>query len=434
MTAAILDRSRLNEAIEASAKSHLESLIALRRRIHGHPEVGFEEEKTAAAAAAYLRELGLGVQTGVGRTGLVSMVKGRGPGPSPGTRTVVAIRADLDALPVQEETGLEFSSTVAGKMHACGHDMHVAMVAGTAAVLADLAGDLAGDVKLLFQPAEESGARTVPGVDPYKVFKRGAGGAQEMIAAGALDNPRPDAIIGVHCWPDLPLGVVGIDPRVAMAGNGSLRVRVIGRGGHGAMPHKTVDPVPVAAEIILALQTIASRRNNPTDPFVLTVATVHGGGPAVNVIADKVELQATIRSIRPGYLDKEVPEMIQRLVRGIAGAHGAECDVACGPGLPVTVNDPLLVKKALQSGTAILGEQGVRLLDSVTMGSEDFAYYTRLVPGVYTKVGVAGEVGCEPLHSARFSPDERAVEVGVKFLARLALDLCREGLGDRPQP
>jgi len=411
-------------AIESAVRARLPEIVSLRRTIHSHPETGFEEHATSAAITAYLRRLGFDeLRTGIAGTGVVAMVRGCSA-PSQ-RRPVIALRADLDALPVSEETGLDFASKIPGKMHACGHDMHAAMVAGTGAVLAGLAAELAGDVKLIFQPAEESGGRTVPGTDPFRVFKRGQGGAQAMIAAGALEDPRPDAVVGIHCWPDLPVGVAGVDPRVAMAGNGSLRVRITGRGGHGAMPHKTIDPVPVAANVILALQTIASRRNDPADPFVLSVTSVHGGGPAVNVIADKVELQATIRSIRPGYLDQEVPEMVERLVRGIAEAHGAKCDVACGPGLPVTANDPRLVEQALRSGKAILGEGGVRLLDRVTMGSEDFSYYTNVVPGVYLKLGVAGEQGCEPLHSARFNPDERALEVGVKYLVRLVLDLCR---------
>ncbi len=415
----------LNQLIESRTSARLEAVREFRRSIHRYPEAAFEEHRTAETIVDFLAPLGLDIKTGVGKTGVMTTVRGL----APGAGRVIALRADMDALQVTEQTGLPFASERPGFMHACGHDVHCAIVAGAAAVLADLAAYLPGNVKVLFQPAEESGSRPAPDIDPFKVFKRGATGAQEMIAAGVLEDPAVEAIIGLHCWPDLPVGTVGIDPRVAMAGNGSLRIRVRGQGGHGATPHQTIDPVPVAATLVLALQTLVSRRNEPANPFVVSVTTIHGG-TVPNVIPDKVELQATLRSVKPGYLEGDVPRWIEQMVRGIVAGYGAECDLACGAGLPVTVNDPAMVEAARRAAAAILGPDKVRTLDALSMTSEDFAYFANLVPAVYLKLGVAGDEGsAAPLHNPAFSPDERALAVGIATIVRLAFDLCAGGAG-----
>lgn len=413
-----------NAQIEAAVARHLAGAVALRRAIHAEPEVGFEEERTAAKLAAYLDPLGLDLKRGIAVRGITALLRGKAPAP-PGQarRPVFGIRADLDALAVQEETGLPFTSTVPGKMHACGHDMHMATVAGAAAVLRDLAPKLAGDIKFIFQPAEESGGKVVEGIDPFREFKRGLGGAQRMIQEGVLTEPAVDALAGLHCWPELPVGTVGIDPKVAMGGNGVLRVRMKGRGGHGATPHLTIDPVPIAATAILALQTLVSRANDPADPFVVSITTIHAG-TAVNVIPEKVEFQATLRSVRPGYLETDIPQRALRMVQDIAAGFGAECEATCGAGLPVTVNDPAMVRRAHAAAAAVLGPDNVRLLDRISLTSEDFAYYAQLVPAVYLKVGVADKDGCAPLHNPRFSPHEDALAVGIRALVRLALDFC----------
>lgn len=414
----------LDELIQSRTAARLEAVRELRRSIHRYPETAFEEHRTAETIVAFLTPLGLDIKTCVGQTGVMTTVHGV----APGAGRVIALRGDMDALAVTEQTGLPFASERPGFMHACGHDIHCAIVAGAAAVLADLAAYLPGDVKVLFQPAEESGSRPAPDIDPFKVFKRGATGGQEMIAAGVLENPAVDAIVGLHCWPDLPVGTVGVDPRVAMAGNGSLRIRIRGQGGHGATPHQTIDPVPIAASVVLALQTLVSRRNEPANPFVLSVTTIHGG-TAANVIPDKVELQATLRSVKPGYLEGDVPRWIEQMVRGIVAGYGAECDLACGAGLPVTVNDPRMVEAAQRAAAAILGPDKVRLLDTLSMTSEDFAYFADLVPAVYLKLGVASEGSTASLHNPAFSPDERALAVGIATMVRLAFDLCGEWVG-----
>ncbi|HAI21742.1 MAG TPA: amidohydrolase [Clostridiales bacterium UBA8153] len=421
----------LNAKIGALTDKHLAAATELRRAIHAHPEIGFEETETAAAVARFLSPFGLEVRRDVGGEGITALLRGGGCGQAAGTamepRRVIGLRADLDALAVTEETGLPFASRIPGKMHACGHDMHAAVLAGAAAVLCELREELRGDIKFLFQPAEETASRPVPGVDPFKVFQRGKTGAQLMIEAGALEDPKVDAIVGLHCWPDLPTGTVGVDPRTAMAGNGVLRVRVLGKGGHGATPHHTIDPVPIAASMILALQTMVSRYNDPADPLVLSITTIHAG-TAVNVIPEQAEFQATIRSVKPGYIEGEVSERAVAMVRGIAAAYGAQVDVTCGAGLPVTVNDPPLVRRSLESIEAVLGSGRTVTLDALAMTSEDFAYFAQLVPCVYLKLGVAAPDGCMPLHNPRFAPDEGALAVGIKALVRLAVDLCGDGL------
>ncbi|MDP2859947.1 MAG: M20 family metallopeptidase, partial [Bacillota bacterium] len=326
-------------------------------------------------------------------------------------------------------TGLAFASENEGIMHACGHDMHMAAVAGLAAVLARLSRDAsdrpagappAGAVRFIFQPAEEGSAVRADSDDLFKPRPRGRRGAEVMMDEGALRDV--DAIVGLHCWPDLPAGTIGVDPKIAMAGNASLYVRIRGKGGHGATPHKTIDPVPVAATLILALQTIASRRSNPSNPFVLSVCSMHAGTTG-NVIPDKAELIATLRSSTPGFLDKEMPAMLADMVNGIVRAYGAEAEMAYTPGLPPVVNDAALVRQFVESGNRALGDGKVVVLNEAAMTSEDYAYYAEAVPGVYVKVGVAGAGGCAPLHSPLFSPDESALETAIRAIGAFVYDV-----------
>jgi len=387
----------------------LESEItSLRRTIHQNPELGWLEQSTSATIAAFLERHGYQVKRAVG-TGLIVDLEGTAPVSGPRKRIVV--RADLDALPVQELTELPFASANAGVMHCCGHDVHMAVVAGLAATLAQVRDTLPGDVRFIFQPAEEGGRGTSQQSDPSKVNPNPKRAALQMMDAGALDGAQ--AVVGVHCWPDLPVGSVGADPKAAMAGNGMLRVKIVGKGGHGATPHKTVDPVPVTAQVILALQTIASRKNNPSSPFVLTIGTIHGGTTS-NVIPDFVEFAATLRSYVPGYIENEVKPLIENMIRGIAEANGATAEIVCAEGLPPVINDKAMVDAFLESATQSLGKGKAVLLDEASMTSEDYAYYAQALPSVYIKLGVAGEAGCYPLHNARFSPDERSIAVGIK--------------------
>jgi amidohydrolase len=464
-------------------------IIDLRRELHKIPERGWTEAKTQAALLSFLERHGCRPVT-IGGTGLLvdlpvpatqSATAGAPPCPptTPSRPRRIAVRADLDALPVKESTGLAFASEHDGLMHACGHDMHAAAVAGLAAVLARLAQDTpdsAADVasgasdlaarqardasvslarlthdasepstriasnasdpaagltgttpdvppssavRLIFQPAEEGSATKVDFDDLLKPRTPRRRGALVMIDEGALRDV--DAIVGLHCWPDLPVGTIGVDPKIAMAGNAALHMRIHGKGGHGATPHRTIDPVPVAATLILALQTIASRRSNPAHPFVLSVCSMHAGTTG-NVIPDRADLIATLRSSTPGFLDKEMPAMLNDMIHGICNAYGAEAEMAYNPGLPPVVNDASLVRQFLESGNRALGDGKVIMLDEAAMTSEDHAYYAAAIPSVYVKLGVAGAAGCAPLHSPLFSPDEGALETAIRAIGAFVQD------------
>jgi len=435
-------------------QSFLPDIINLRRELHRIPERAWSETKTQTAILSFLERQGLQPRK-AGGTGLLVDVplavtavgpasRGTTHGPfeehapqSPVASSTlprprrVAIRADLDALPVTEQTGLAFASEHAGMMHACGHDMHMAAVAGLAVILNALAAaaqapgrvtDAPKDctsVRFIFQPAEEGSAVKADFDDLLKLRPRGQRGAQVMMDEGALSDV--DAIVGLHCWPDLPAGTIGVDPKIAMAGNASLYIRIRGKGGHGATPHKTIDPIPVTATLILALQTIASRRSNPSNPFVLSVCSMHAGTTG-NVTPDKAELIATLRSSTPGFLDKQMPAMLDDMVKGIVKAFGAEAEMAYTPGLPPVVNDPALVQQFIKSATRVLGDGKAVVLDEAAMTSEDYAYYAEQVPGVYVKIGVAGAGDCGPLHSPVFSPDESALATAIKAIGAFIYD------------
>ncbi len=372
------------------------ALVAVRREIHQAPELGFEETRTAALVADRLRALGLPVQTGVAKTGVVALVEGAHPGPT------LLLRADMDGLPVQEATGAPYASRHAGRMHACGHDGHVAMLLAAAECLAARRDRLHGRVKLVFQPAEE-----------------GPGGAEPMIRAGVLAEPRVDAAFGIHLLNDFPVGTVGLRPGPVMAATDRIGLRVRGRGGHGAAPHQTVDSVVVAAHVVTALQAIAAREVAPTMPVVVTIGTIHGGF-RYNVIAPEVELTGTVRSF-DARLRQELPGRIERIARGVAAAFGAEVQASYDFGYPATVNDPGMTALARGAAAAVVGEARVLAMDPL-MGGEDMSYFLEAVPGCFAFVGSADPArGLDhPHHSPRFDFDEAALPIGVQLLVRTA--------------
>jgi len=352
--------------------------------------------------------------------------EGRGPegggagGLTTGRPRAIGFRADIDALAVTEETGLPFQSTIPGMMHACGHDMHAAIVAGVAAVLSTLAKKPAGNVRFLFQPAEEGGKSR-----PYDRFTEPGPterGAKDMIAAGAVDGL--DALVGLHLWPELPAGALGVDPRIAMGGSAYLHVRIMGSGAHGATPHLAVDPIPVAAAVIQGLQTIVSRKNNPANPFVISVCTIHGGSLAA-AIPDKVEMSATVRCGDPDFLETKAREHVERMVRHTVEAAGARVQMMYSLRNPPTLNDQQLVQDFISSAADSLGAEKVVLLDKVSMTAEDFSYYGKVVPSLYIKVGVSDAAQTEPLHSQRFDPSEKAIPAAIKALVGFAYDFLR---------
>jgi amidohydrolase len=370
----------------------------LRRELHQRPELAFEEHETARRVAGILAGAGLEVRTGLARTGVLGILRGDRPG-----RTML-IRADMDALPVQEAPGRPYGSRVAGKMHACGHDGHVAMAATAARVLARARASLAGNVVFAFQPAEET-----------------TGGAELMIKAGALDDPQVDAAIGIHLANTLPLGQVSAQAGPITASTDGFRLTITGQGGHAARPHLCVDPIVVTFAVGTALQTLVTRERSPAQPAVLTVGAIHGG-TAGNVIADEVELRGTLRTYDPA-VRRHLKQRMEELVTGIAGAMRAGARVEWDEGYPSTVNDPQMVDLVRQAAAQVVGEAGL-VEHEASLGGDDMAYFCAAVPGCYFRVGSAN--AAEGLdgshHSARFDFDERALGIGAEILVRATLE------------
>ena len=388
----------------AEAKDSLAAyVVELRRAIHRRPELGFEEHETAALIERELGSLGIEHRR-LAKTGVVGIVRGEQPG------RVAALRADMDALPIGERTGLPFASEIAGKMHACGHDAHVAMLLGAARVLASQRATLAGTAVLIFQPAEE-----------------GPGGAEPMIEQGVLDDPRVDAIAMLHVDVRLDAGTIGITPGPVNAAADELYVTVRGKGGHGAYPHTAVDTMPAAAAFILALQNVAARETDPLESVVVTIGTI-AGGYRNNVIADAVEMSGTIRTFDAALRDT-VHARIERIAAGIAQTYGVDANVRIVRGYPPVVNDVAL---AQSTARYIAAHTDVRVVAArPTMGAEDFAYFAQRVPGVQVRLGVRGESAgaVHPGHSAEFRIDEDALTVGVETLVAFASGVGNGDIG-----
>ena len=368
-------------------------LVALRRDLHQNPELAWAERRTAARVAAFLEGSGLEVRADVAGTGVVATARG-------GRGRTVLLRVDMDGLPIQEQGAVPYASRVAGVMHACGHDGHTAMGAAAARVLAGRRP--AGEVRVLFQPAEE-----------------GEGGAQGMIADGVLDGV--DMVLGIHLWNELPAGVLGVRAGPLMAAVDRLRIVVHGRGGHGGNPHRAADPVVAAAHVVVALQSLVAREVSPLQSAVVTVGAVHGG-QAFNVIPDEVTLTGTIRTFDAA-LRREMPERIRRIAGGVASALQCTAEVEVRPGNPPVVNDPAVAALARRAAVRVVGEEAV-VEPQPTMGGEDMAVYFERVPGCFVFVGSANaERGLDqPHHSPRFDFDEAALTIGCQFLVEVALE------------
>ncbi len=377
-----------------------EQLITWRRTIHQHPERSFHEHRTARYVAEALQGMGIDVHTGIGITGVVGRLSS-----DPGGRDTptIALRADMDALPIQEETGLPFASQSPGTMHACGHDAHVACLLGAAALLSETPPP-SGEVRFLFQPSEET------------VDAESKGGAVRMIDDGAMDGV--DAVAGLHTWPEVLAGQVSLSPGPQMAAAGKFRVEIRGKGGHGAAPHQTVDPIVLAAQAVVALQMVVSRRLDPIDAGVVTIGTVHGGTQD-NIIPESVVLTGTLRSLGGEVYDQLVREIRQTLE--VVRALGGDFDVTFTTGYPVTNNDPALTALVTQVAQDLLGERAVIPAKPVMKG-EDFSLLAAQVPGCYIRLGT-GFPGEPPRvhHDPHFDLDERALPIGAAILAATAL-------------
>jgi amidohydrolase len=412
--------SSLAAQIDAAARTVEAQVITWRRDLHANPELGNREFRTSAIVAEHLRRLGFDeVRTGVAHTGVVGLLKGALPGP------VVALRADMDGLPVTEEVDVPFASKVratwngeqVGVMHACGHDTHTAILMGVAAVFAGLRANLRGSVKFVFQPAEE--------LPP----EGEEGGAEMMIKEGALENPKPRAIFGLHVVSRLPLGVIGYRSGPTMASSDRLKITVEGRQTHGAMPWLGVDPVVTAAQVVLGLQTIVSRQLDITkEPAVVTIGMIRGG-VRENIIPDSVEMRGTIRTFDEAMRD-DTHERVTYLAEAISRGSHAGCKVCITKHYPVTVNDPALMEAMVPTLRRVVGAERLHNMHKVT-GSEDFSFFQRVVPGVFvflggTPPGVDVDKAA-PNHSPRFYVDERCLVIGVRALAHLASDFLESG-------
>ncbi|MBT4775418.1 MAG: amidohydrolase [Crocinitomicaceae bacterium] len=385
--------------IKALAKEYNDEVIQIRRHIHQHPELSFKEFETSKFIQKQLTSWGVEFDTGYVNTGIIAFVKGKNP-----SSKVIALRADIDALPIQEENEFNFASINKGVMHACGHDVHTSSLLGAIKILQSLKSEFNGTVKCLFQPAEE----ILPG------------GASLMIEQGALENPKPDSILGQHVYPELPVGKVGMKSGLYMASTDELYVKVIGKGGHAALPHTVIDPVLITSHIIVALQQIVSRSSKPDMPSVLSFGKVIAEG-ATNIIPEEVNLAGTFRTFDESWRSEAHEKMI-KMASSIAESMGGSCEFEVRKGYPYLVNDEAVTAQTKKSAIAYLGKENVVDLD-LRMTAEDFAYYSQIMPGCFYRLGTATPgMQTSGLHTSTFNPDERAIEQGMGLMSWLAIE------------
>jgi amidohydrolase len=387
-----VDVSQRFEGLQAEVEENFgEQIVDLRRDIHREPELGFDTERTAQKVLAALDGLPLDIETGVAENGIVATLRG-GEGPT------VALRADMDALPIQEETGLPFASEIEGRMHACGHDGHTGMLVGAAHTLSGMQDRLSGTVKFVFQPAEEGG-----------------GGGKVMVDEGVVEDVS--SIFALHLWPGLPFGKVATKAGPIMAAADAFEMEIIGSGGHGAMPHLAADAVVIAAQVVTVLQTVVSREVDPVEPAVLTVGEI-GAGTAFNIIPEKARLGGTVRTLNSD-LRERMPGRIEAVARGVAKGMRGDANLDYAFSYPVTVNDEGAAGYALGVARDLFGAQSVQELPNPSMTAEDFAFYLEKVPGAFIWLGLGEDIS--GLHTSRFAFDEEVLSRGSALLAALAL-------------
>ncbi len=379
----------LEKKIEFLSQQMLPELILLRRHLHAHPELSGQEYQTAAFVAGELRKSGWEVKEAVGKTGVVAEM-GNKNGP------VIGLRVDMDALPIEERTGLDYSSSIQGLMHACGHDLHTCIGLGVAKVLAN-SKFTTSRIRIIFQPAEEI-----------------AQGANWMRAEKVLEGVQ--ALFGVHVYPDLSVGKIGIRSGTFTAAAAELEIDIIGKGGHGARPHEGTDSIWIAAKVISGLQEAISRRLDALKPVVISFGKISGGN-AFNVIAERVKILGTVRCL-DSQLYKKLPQWIEKIVKNIASNYGAKANINFKSIAPPVYNDPELTNLLFDCAKNFMDKEDIVFLENPSLGAEDFAFFLQDVPGTMFRLGVAGEQGCAPLHSGYFSLDERSLELGIKILSQ----------------
>lgn len=386
--------------VQELAKELFDEIVQIRRHIHAHPELSYEEYKTSDFVAEQLQKMGITPQRGIAETGIVALIKGRNP-----EKKTVALRADMDALPITEKNEVDYKSTNEGVMHACGHDVHTACVLGAAKILNELKDSFEGTIKLIFQPGEE----------------KNPGGASLMIKDGALENPRPQAMLGQHVMPFIQTGKVGFRKGKYMASADEVYLTVKGKGGHAALPEKSVDPIVIAAQIVTALQQVVSRNADPKTPTVLTFGSIHGGH-AQNIIPDEVKLAGTFRALDEDWRFK-AHELIKNAAQGIAQGLGGDCEVNIDVGYPYLKNDDETTDIARKAAEHYLGEENIGDLD-LWLGAEDFAFYSHEVPACFYRLGTGNEAKgtTNGVHTPNFNVDEDAIEIGMGLMAWIALN------------
>lgn len=390
----------LKEKVQQLAKDLFSEVVAIRRHLHQYPELSYQEAKTGRYVAEKLKEFGIEMEHGCAVNGVVGIIKGKNP-----NAKVVALRGDMDALPITEANEVPYKSKNEGVMHACGHDVHTASLLVAAKILHELRDSFEGSVKLIFQPAEE----------------RAPGGASIMIEEGVLENPRPHQIFGQHVHPPLEAGKIGLRPGKYMASADELYLTVKGRGGHGALPHDCIDPIVITAHIITALQQIVSRRADPTIPTVLTLGKINSTGGATNIIPNEVKLEGTFRTMNETWRE-EAHKRMRKMATILAESMGGACDFEITKGYPYLVNEEALTARAKQYAIEYLGEENVVDLP-IRMTAEDFSYYSHHVPACFYRLGTGNKAKgiVSPVHTNTFDIDESSLEVSIGMMAWMAL-------------
>ncbi len=384
--------------IKSLSENYHPLVVDWRRHLHAHPELSYEEFETSAFVKSQLSAWGIPF-TELATTGIVALIKGKNP-----TRKTVALRADMDALPITEKNEVSYKSTRKGVMHACGHDVHTSSLLGTAKILQEITDQFEGTIKLIFQPGEE----------------KNPGGASFMIKEGALTNPAPASIIGQHVMPLVPVGKVGFREGMYMASSDEIYLKVIGKGGHGAAPELAIDPVVIASHIIIALQQIISRNASPKQPTVLTFGRIIGEG-ATNIIPNEVNIAGTFRALNESWR-KEGLEKIKKMAESIATGMGGTCEVTISHGYPYLENNPELTRRIRKAAEDYVGKENVVDID-LTLGSEDFAYYSHVIPASFYRLGTRNEAKglTSYVHSATFDIDEDALKLSAGLMAWMAI-------------
>ncbi len=395
----------IKNKIRELAAGYAEDIIEVRRHLHANPELSFEEHNTSAFIADKLSQYGLDPRSGIAGTGVAALVKGNNP-----DKKIIALRADMDALPITEQNEVDYKSKNPGVMHACGHDVHSSSLLGTARILSDLKKEFEGTVKFIFQPGEE----------------KAPGGASFMIREGILDNPSPSHIYGQHVMPQIPVGKVGFKSGVYMASADEIYMTVKGKGGHAAMPDTNIDPIIIASHILVALQQIVSRRANPRTPTVLSFGKITGQG-ATNIIPDEVYIEGTFRTLDEKWR-REALEIMKNMAGSIARGMGGDVEFEALKGYPFLKNEEVFTERSRQYAVDYLGEDHIVDLD-IWMAAEDFAYYSQVIPACFYRLGVGNEKkGITTLvHRPTFNIDEDALEIGMGLMAWMAFNELKTG-------